>query len=151
MTFSKINLCGTLLSSKNSFYYIVLFLVSAVSFSDIMFVSASEIEAASRTHINTASIESMQAVQNNPYRSDRQKPSGAGSMDAALVLGLEVIWPLNYFKHGATVIRSLASAFSSFDGFCGALEIQVQDGWLIKKIYVVLFNFMWVSRLCSPW
>ncbi len=136
MTFSKINLCSTLLSSKNSFCYIVLFLVSAISFSDIMFVSASEIEAASRTSINTDSIESTQAVQKNPYRSGRQKPSGTGSMDAALALGLEVIWPLNYFKHGATVIRSLASAFSTFDGFCGALEIQAQDGWLIKEVYV---------------
>lgn len=62
--------------------------------------------------------------------------NGVEAIEGIYALGFEVFWLPAYLKHGTTILKTLASAFSTFEGFCGSLEVQLQNGWLIKNIEI---------------
>ncbi|WP_419834768.1 hypothetical protein [Endozoicomonas atrinae] len=109
-----------------------LFVFTALFFSINILASDSYLENSLKTDSTVQGSQAKQLSRKVHYNSRKS----TASMDGIYALGLEIIWPLTYFKHGATVIRSLASALSTFDGFCGALELQTQDNWLIKEVIV---------------
>ncbi len=129
MTFSIPEICTAAFLKKRISHCAFLFVFTALFFSINTFASDSYLENSLKTD------QGSQAKQLSRKTYDNSRMS-TGSMDGIYALGLEIIWPLTYFKHGATVIRSLASALSTFDGFCGALELQTQDNWLIKEVIV---------------
>ena len=74
-----------------------------------------------------------EAVSRNPYLS-----GAATALDALYALGFEVIWPLNGLlaKPIGKILSTPSSLVSTHQGSCSAVEVQLQDGWLIREIQV---------------
>ncbi len=72
-----------------------------------------------------------EAVSKNTYVS-----GSVSVLENLYALGFEVIWPLNAVvaKPLGKLLSAPSSLMSVHEGSCSAVEVQLQDGWLIKGV-----------------